>query len=83
MQIDLQNMKIATIITRLIGLALLILGIYMFVNDKEYSTSFDSYNGGMQDHKEVTINYIKVVFVGLIVFFYREIRKYLDYVKYS
>ena len=56
----------------------------MFLNDKEYSTSFDSYDGGgMQNHKEVTINYLKVIFVGLVVFFYREIRKYLDYVKYS
>ena len=77
-------MKIATILTRIIGLALLIFGIYMFLNDKEYSTSFDSYDGGgMQNHKEVTINYLKVIFVGLVVFFYREIRKYLDYVKYS
>ena len=72
--------------TRIIGALLFILAIYMYQNDIEFSSKFQMANRGFGSSSgpgDANINYIKVLIVSLIIFFYREIRKYLDYVKYS
>lgn len=84
MLFSLDRMKNINILTRILGTLLIALAIYMWIEDKEYATSFDKYDiSGMRDHKDISINYLKVLIIGLISFFYREIRMYLDYVKYS
>lgn len=71
------------IFSRILGVALLLSSVYMFIQEKEFKSSFETFNGTIQAHKEVTLDYLKVGLVGLIAFFYKEIRRYLDYVKYS
>lgn len=70
-------------ISRIIGLALIIWGIYMFVNDIEYKSTFDTFRGVQKEHRNLVINETKMIIVGVIIFFFREIQRYLEWVKYS
>lgn len=75
--------KTWTFITRLIGVLLIILAIYMYTEDIVYTSKFNMNRGLYQEHKEIFIQYWKVLIIGLIVLFCKEIMRYIDYVKYG
>lgn len=66
-----------SIVSRSIGALLLVLSGYMFANDVEYATNFDTYKGGGVEHHEFTFTYLSVLIIGLVIFFFREFMKYV------
>lgn len=63
--------------SRVLGLALIALSIYMYVADKSYDTSFDTYSRGGKEHHEFTFSFGIVLAIGLVCFFFREFMKYV------
>lgn len=70
-------------ISRIIGLILIAWAIYMYANDIEYKSTYEAYRGVYKEQQSISISYIKMGIVGLVFFFFREILRYLDWVKYS
>lgn len=83
MQRQSKKWKIWVIVTRILGLTLIVYGIYMYVNNIEHTSQFDRFNGVQMQHMTVSLNYVKTIIIGAILLFFREILKYLDYVKYG
>jgi len=75
--------KYVVIVTRIIGLLLIIWAIYAFLYDETYTSTYNAYNSGRKNVRNLTLSFWKIGIVGLLAFFYKEIRRYLDYVKNS
>ena len=64
-------------VSRMVGVSLVILSIYMFQGDVSYDTSFDTYSRGGKEHHEFTFDHWVVLLVGLVFFFFKEFMKYV------
>jgi len=79
-----KKIKLWVLITRIIGLAMIVFAAWMYLHDITYSSTFDRYYNGIQKEQiTIQLGYIKVLVIGCVILFFREIMQYLDYVKYS
>lgn len=75
--------KSVVILTRVIGLLLIFWAVYAYVKDEDCTSTYNAYNAGRKEVRTLTLSFWKIGIVGLLAFFYKEIRRYLDYVKNS
>lgn len=75
------RLKLPTL-SRVVGLALIVLSIFMYLKNWTYTTKFDTFSHGARAHHEFTFDYLKVLVIGLVIFLFKEFMKYVYHREY-